>query len=147
VIDVRWVLGGPPGIEDYLAGHIPEAAFVDLDAELSGPPGAGGRHPLPASELFTTAMRAAGVSDSRPVVVYDEANSMAAARAWWLLRYFGHADVRVLDGGLAAWMTAGQPLASGPEVLVPGGLPGGNGAGATRRAAGRPGPGALHRHP
>ena len=65
-------------------------------------------------------MRRAGVSDGRPVVAYDAATSQAAARAWWLLRYFGHADVRVLDGGLAAWVQAGRPCETGRVQAPPG---------------------------
>lgn len=109
LLDVRWRLGGPPGIGDYAAGHIPDAVFVDLDADLAAPVGDGsaGRHPLPDPEEFTTAMRRAGVRGDRPVVVYDAADSTAAARAWWLLRYFGHPSVRVLDGGFRAWRAAG----------------------------------------
>ena len=106
LLDVRWRLGGPPGRELYAAGHIPGAAFVDLDQDLAGPPGPGGRHPLPAAADFERAMRRAGVSDDTPVVVYDDADSTAAARAWWLLRYFGHQSgpgarrrVPRLDGG------------------------------------------------
>ena len=110
VLDVRWELGGPPGLELYLEGHIPGAAFVDLDTALAGPPGVGGRHPLPGAEAFARSMRAAGVSSDRPVVVYDSGNSIAAARAWWLLRYFGHPDVRVLDGGFSGWSAAGNPI-------------------------------------
>ena len=109
LLDVRWRLGGPPGRELYAAGHIPGAAFVDLDADLAGPPGAGGRHPLPRPADFERAMRLAGVCDGLPVVVYDDADSTAAARAWWLLRYFGHRSVRVLDGGFRAWTAAGLP--------------------------------------
>jgi thiosulfate/3-mercaptopyruvate sulfurtransferase len=111
LLDVRWRLGGPPGRELYGAGHIPGAAFVDLDGDLAAPPGAGGRHPLPATADFETAMRRAGVRDDRPVVVYDDADATAAARAWWLLRYFGHPSVRVLDGGFRAWSAAGRPVA------------------------------------
>jgi thiosulfate/3-mercaptopyruvate sulfurtransferase len=114
LLDVRWELGRPPGIEDYLQGHIPGAVYVDLDTELSAPPGPRGRHPLPDAESFAAHMRAAGVSHQRPVVVYDAATSMAAARAWWVLRYFGHPDVAVLDGGLAAWTAAGYELQTGP---------------------------------
>jgi thiosulfate/3-mercaptopyruvate sulfurtransferase len=110
LLDVRWRLGGPPGRELYDAGHIPGAAFVDLDLDLAGPPGEGGRHPMPAAAQFEQAMRRAGVSDERPVVVYDDADSTAAARAWWLLRYFGHPSVRVLDGGFRAWTAAGYPV-------------------------------------
>jgi thiosulfate/3-mercaptopyruvate sulfurtransferase len=110
LLDVRWRLGGPPGRELYDAGHVPGAAFVDLDLDLAAPPGAGGRHPVPATADFEKAMRLAGVRDGRPVVVYDDADSTAAARAWWLLRYFGHPSVRVLDGGFQAWTAAGQPV-------------------------------------
>jgi thiosulfate/3-mercaptopyruvate sulfurtransferase len=113
LLDVRWRLGGPPGRELYDAGHIPGAAFVDLDRDLAAVPGPGGRHPLPATADFEAAMRLAGVSDGRPVVVYDDADSTAAARAWWLLRYFGHPSVRVLDGGFRAWTAVGHPVESG----------------------------------
>ena len=102
---MRWELSGPRRA-DYEQGHIPGAVFVDLDAALAGPPGEGGRHPLPTAEAFGEAMRAAGVSGDRPVVVYDGGNSVAAARAWWLLRYFGHPRVFVLDGGFSGWQAA-----------------------------------------
>jgi thiosulfate/3-mercaptopyruvate sulfurtransferase len=110
LLDVRWELGGPPGRDLYLEGHIPGAAFVDLDTALAGPPGAGGRHPLPDADVFGDAMRAAGVSADRPVVAYDAGNSIAAARAWWLLRYFGHPNVRVLDGGFSGWVADGYAI-------------------------------------
>jgi len=118
VLDVRWRLGGPPGVDIYVAGHVPEAVFVDLDRDLAGPPGPGGRHPMPATAAFEAAMRRAGVSAGRPVVVYDDADSTAAARAWWLLRYFGHSSVRVLDGGFRAWTAEGEPVSAGPPLLV-----------------------------
>jgi thiosulfate/3-mercaptopyruvate sulfurtransferase len=127
LLDVRWELGPPPrpapassSRELYEEGHIPGAVFVDLDRELASAPGSGGRHPLPAAEAFTRSMRAAGVHEDRPVVVYDAQTSMAAARAWWLLRYFGHRDTRVLDGGLAAWARWGGNLASGDETAQSG---------------------------
>ena len=113
LLDVRWRLGGPAGRELYAAGHIPGAVFVDLDRDLAAPAGRGGRHPMPAAAAFQAAMRRAGVRDGQPVVVYDDADSTAAARAWWLLRYFGHDQVRVLDGGFRAWMAAGGPVETG----------------------------------
>ncbi|OKK04851.1 3-mercaptopyruvate sulfurtransferase [Streptomyces sp. CB03234] len=106
LLDVRYQLGGPPGRPAYEAGHIPGAVYVDLDTELAGPPGAGGRHPLPDVAEFGAVMRRAGVRADSPVVAYDGGQGWAAARAWWLLRWTGHPDVRVLDGGLAAWRGA-----------------------------------------
>ncbi|MGW1128131.1 sulfurtransferase [Streptomyces sp. NPDC002526] len=127
LLDVRWQLGGPHGRPDYEAGHIPGAVFVDLDAELAGPAGTGGRHPLPDPAEFGAAMRRAGVRPDSPVVVYDGGQGWAAARAWWLLRWAGHADVRVLDGGLAAWtgeLSKETPdPAEGDFVPAPGALP------------------------
>lgn len=111
LLDVRWQLSlakaaGAPAFDgraEYAAGHLPGAVFVDLDRELAGAPGTGGRHPLPDLAAFGAAMRRAGVSAGRPVVVYDGGQGWAAARAWWLLRWTGHPDVRVLDGGLPSW--------------------------------------------
>ncbi|WP_182876511.1 sulfurtransferase [Microbispora sp. H10670] len=130
ILDVRWRLGGPPGIESYREGHVPGAVFCDLNADLAAPPGPAGRHPLPAPEDFGAAMRRLGVSGARPVVVYDDADSTSAARAWWTLRYFGHGDVRVLDGGLRAWTRAGLPVSKeegpvppGDFAARPGGMP------------------------
>ncbi|HEU4568578.1 MAG TPA: rhodanese-like domain-containing protein, partial [Marmoricola sp.] len=107
VLDVRYRLGGPSGLPEFAAGHVSGAAYVDLDRDLAGPPGNGGRHPLPDPARFAAAMRAAGVSGSRPVVVYDDWGARAASRCWWLLRHHGHDDVRVLDGGWPAWVAAG----------------------------------------
>jgi thiosulfate/3-mercaptopyruvate sulfurtransferase len=131
LLDVRYQLGGPPGRPEYEAGHIPGARYVDLDTELAAPPGPGGRHPLPDLDVFTAAMRRAGVGPDRDVVAYDAGLGWAAARAWWLLRWAGHERVRVLDGGLAAWTAAGLPLeksgapepADGTFTPVPGALP------------------------
>ncbi|WP_433354158.1 sulfurtransferase [Microtetraspora malaysiensis] len=133
ILDVRWRLGGGPSDrKSYVEGHIPGAVFCALDADLAAAPGPGGRHPLPEAADFQAAMRHLGVDGSRPVVVYDEADSTAAARAWWTLRYFGHPDVRVLDGGIRAWRHAGLPVEEGEEdatgrggdfTAVPGGMP------------------------
>ncbi|GAA2619509.1 sulfurtransferase [Streptomyces vastus] len=127
VLDIRYQLGGPNLRPAYEEGHIPGAAFVDLDSELAAPAGAGGRHPLPDMEVFGTAMRAAGVSADRDVITYDGGLGWAAARAWWLLRWTGHPSVRVLDGGLAAWdgpLEAGVPSpVAGTFLPSPGALP------------------------
>jgi len=116
VLDIRWQLSDGSQPDLYASGHIPGAVFVDLDRDLAAPPGAGGRHPLPAAEDFERAMRTAGVADDGLVVVYDDADGLSAARAWWLLRYFGHDEVALLDGGLGAWLAAGRPLADGDET-------------------------------
>ena len=132
VLDVRYRMGGgPAGPGEYAEGHVPGASYVDLDSALAGPPGPGGRHPLPDTWVFQDAMRAAGVSGDRRVVVYDDWAAHAAARCWWLLRYHGHPDVRVLDGGWSAWIAAGQPVETGAGAdvergtftAVPGALP------------------------
>ncbi|MFJ7424135.1 sulfurtransferase [Streptomyces uncialis] len=127
VLDVRWQLGGPSLRSAYEQAHVPGAVFVDLDADLAGPAGPGGRHPLPDVAEFGAAMRAAGVDADRDVVTYDGGQGWAAARAWWLLRWTGHPSVRVLDGGLAAWegpLEAGEPEPEpGSFRPVPGALP------------------------
>lgn len=120
VLDVRWWLGGPSGAAAYAEGHLPGAVFVDLDTELAAPAGAGSRHPLPTVDEFTKVMRRAGVWQRHPVVVYDAGDSMAASRAWWCLGYFGHPDVRVLDGGYAAWQAAGLPVITDAPAVDPG---------------------------
>ncbi|MEC4571264.1 sulfurtransferase [Streptomyces virginiae] len=117
LLDVRWQLGGPDQRPAYEAGHLPGAVYVDLDRELAGPAGSGGRHPLPDPEAFGAAMRRAGVAADTPVVVYDGGQGWAAARAWWLLRWTGHPNVRVLDGGLAAWTASDGPLTA--ERVIP----------------------------
>lgn len=130
LLDVRWRLIGPPGHDDYLAGHLPGAVFVDLDTALCGPPGVGGRHPLPDPAALQAALRAAGVRAGHAVVVYDGGDGLAAARAWWTLRWAGHWPVRLLHGGFPAWVAAGLPVStdapaptSGDIVVRPGDLP------------------------
>ncbi|PYG01810.1 thiosulfate/3-mercaptopyruvate sulfurtransferase [Georgenia satyanarayanai] len=112
LLDVRWTLAGRDRAA-YLAGHLPGAVFCDLDADLAAPPGAGGRHPLPSRDELAGAMERLGVRPGRRVVVYDGGVAAAAARAWWCLRWLGHEDVRVLDGGLPAWVAAGGQLEAG----------------------------------
>ncbi len=116
VLDVRWRLGGPPGAEEYALGHVPGAAFVDLETALAAPPGPGGRHPLPDPVVFEEAMRSAGVGNDRAVVVYDDWGGRSAARCWWLLRWAGHCDVRVLDGGWSAWVAADHQRSEDQDV-------------------------------
>jgi thiosulfate/3-mercaptopyruvate sulfurtransferase len=130
VLDVRWQLGGPPAAELYTAGHLPAALFVDLDRDLAGPPGRGGRHPLPDPEQLQERLRGWGIRSDSAVVAYDAADGTSAARAWWTLRWAGLSDVRLLDGGLAAWTAAGYPVstdeprpAPGDVVVRPGAMP------------------------
>lgn len=120
LVDVRWRLGGPPGREDYDRGHLPGAVYLDLDADLAAPPGPGGRHPLPAPGDLQRVLRAAGVRAGHPVVVYDADNGSIAARLWWLLRWAGHDQVRVLDGGFAAWAAEGRPVTTDVPTPAPG---------------------------
>ncbi|KAA1395336.1 sulfurtransferase [Aeromicrobium ginsengisoli] len=121
LLDVRWKLGGPPGRDDYLAGHLPGAVFVGLDTELAahGEP-QDGRHPLPSVESLQAAARRWGIGDGDAVVAYDDSGNLAAARAWWLLRWAGFDDVRLLDGGLSAWVASGGALETDDVVPEPG---------------------------
>nr|WP_271175750.1 sulfurtransferase [Leifsonia poae] len=121
VLDVRWKLGGPPGRGEFERGHIPTAVYVDLDTELAGH-GAptDGRHPLPEPDAFQASARSWGLNDGDAVVVYDDVSGTSAARLWWLLRYSGFGDVRVLDGGLTAWRETGGALETGPRAAEPG---------------------------
>lgn len=114
VLDVRWRLDRPEGRPEYLEGHVPGAVYVDLDHELArkGEP-TEGRHPLPTREALEEAARRWGIGDGDIVVAYDDVQSVAAARAWWLLTRSGLTDVRVLDGGLRAWAADGLPLETG----------------------------------
>lgn len=125
VDDPRWVvvdcrhdlmnLGA--GREAYAGGHLPNALFADMESALSGDKrGADGafrgRHPLPARAALIDTLRGWGIDDDSQVVAYDAHGGMFAARLWWLLRWVGHANVAVLDGGLAAWQALGLPLST-----------------------------------
>ncbi|MCW2532655.1 MAG: putative thiosulfate sulfurtransferase sseB [Blastococcus sp.] len=121
LLDVRWALGDDQGREKYLAGHLPGAVFVDLETELADPPSAAsGRHPLPSLQRLQSAARRWGIRDGDAVVAYDATGGLAAARGWWLLRWGGLPDVRLLDGGLDAWRRAGGPVEPGDVVPEPG---------------------------
>ena len=121
LLDVRWALGDARGRDHYRAAHIPTAVYVDLDSELAAPPqSADGRHPLPDVAALQEAARQWGLRAGQPVVVYDNSGGLAAARAWWLLRWAGLGSVRILDGALNAWTQAGFDLDSGEEQAVRG---------------------------
>lgn len=121
LLDVRWALGDPDGRRHHAEGHIPGAVFVDLDAELAAPAAAAdGRHPLPPVDALQAAVRRWGVRDGDGVVAYDDAGNLAAARAWWLLRWAGLHDVLLLDGGLGAWRRAGGAIETGEVTPEPG---------------------------
>lgn len=129
ILDVRWTLAGAER-EAYDEGHLPGAHFVSVDEDLATTAGEHGRHPLPSAEDFEAKMRSCGVDREHHVVVYDAQGGTSAARAWWLLRYFGHDDVRVLDGGFPAWVAAGEQVSTrhpshrrGDFVARPGGMP------------------------
>ena len=112
-VDCRWTLGTPgAGRELYLDGHIPGASFLDVDFDLSAPPGPRGRHPLPEPDDFAAAASRAGIGDGIFVVAYGTTGG--AERLWWLLRHFGHDDCAVID--LESWR---GPVATGEEEVEP----------------------------
>lgn len=131
VLDVRWQLVDSAGHDHYRAGHLPGSVYVDLDTELAAPPTPeAGRHPLPALADLQAAARRWGIDVGSRVVVYDDWEGKAAARAWWLLRWAGLTDVRILDGGIGAWKAAGMRISTGDAtprvgtvVLTEGHLP------------------------
>lgn len=121
LLDVRWALGDPYGHDRYRDGHLPAAVYVALDTELASPGAAAeGRHPLPDPTDFQAAARRWGIRQGDRVVAYDATGGLAAARAWWLLRWAGFDAVRLLDGGLQAWQAAGLPLETGEASPEPG---------------------------
>jgi thiosulfate/3-mercaptopyruvate sulfurtransferase len=121
VFDTSFDLTDPAaGGRSYLAGHIPGARYLSLDEHLSGPKtGRNGRHPLPDREAFAAQMAQRGVKEGVQAVVYDRTGAMYAARLWWMLRWAGHEDVAVLDGGLAAWQALGMPLETDDAGAAP----------------------------
>ena len=121
VLDVRWRLDEPDGRASYLQGHLPGAVYVSLEDELSDHSiGGRGRHPLPSGRSIEAASRRWGIRQGAPTVVYDDWNRAGSARAWWVLTAAGLADVRILDGGLAAWRSAGGRLATDAVSPSPG---------------------------
>ena len=121
ILDVRWRLDEPDGHAAYLRGHIPGAEYVSLEDELSDHSIIGrGRHPLPSGRSIEASARRWGIRQNVPTVVYDDWNRAGSARAWWVLTAAGLADVRILDGGLAAWRSAGGRLDTDPVTPSPG---------------------------
>lgn len=121
LLDVRWRLDEPDGYPTHLQGHIPGAVYVSLEDELSDHTVAGrGRHPLPSGPAVEAAARRWGIHQDRQIVVYDDWNRAGSARAWWVLGAAGLANVRILDGGLAAWRSAGKRLEKGSVTVKPG---------------------------
>lgn len=113
IFDCRFSLADPSaGRAAWRAGHIPGALHADIEADLSGPriPGVTGRHPLPSRAAWVERVRAWGLTPQTDVAVYDDAGGAVAARMWWMLRWIGHENVAVLDGGWQAWVAAGYPV-------------------------------------
>ncbi len=138
--DIRWALTDPDhGRQDYQAGHIPGAVFVDLDTDLSSEPGPG-RHPLPDPGVFAQTLGRLGIGPSDEVVVYDDMNNTIAARLWWMLKSIGHDRVRVLDGGYQRWVEEGRLVERGDTTRDRTTHPQGDFAGVATRhdLAGRP---------
>ena len=114
--DVRWYLDGRDGHAAFAEGHLPGAVWVDLDRHLAahGLPASEGRHPLPTPEAFAASMGSLGIGDDTVVVAYDDTGGLTAGRLVTMLRWLGR-SAAVLDGGLAAWVADGRPIATGPS--------------------------------
>lgn len=122
VCDVRWYLGAPDrGRQEFAQERIPGARYVDLDTDLADHGLTGrGRHPLPDPLVFAARMGQLGIGPDTTVIAYDDGSGVPASRLWWMLDALGHASVRLLDGGIAAWRAAGLPLETGhPLTPVP----------------------------
>jgi thiosulfate/3-mercaptopyruvate sulfurtransferase len=121
ILDVRWELAQPDGRAAHADGHVPGAVYVSLEDDLTDHAVTGrGRHPLPSGPAVQAAARRWGIDEGATVVVYDDWNRAGSARAWWVLRAAGLRDVRILDGGLAAWTAAGGGLETGVVTVDPG---------------------------
>ena len=122
IADVRWWLADPgKGRRDYDAAHLPGATFIDVDRDLVGPVGPG-RHPLPDPGAFAGRLAQLGFDDGSDIVAYDDAGGTIAARLWWMLDDLGHPRIRVLDGGIAAWLAIGGPVTESVATFPPGHL-------------------------
>ncbi len=121
IIDVRWYLTEPGrGYAEYTDAHIPGAVYLDIDSDLSAPRGKGpGRHPLPSAEAFEATASHTGIATDTHVIAYDSVGGGYAARVWWLLCYFGHKRVSLLDGGWQAWQAAGLPEEQAIPSIIP----------------------------
>jgi thiosulfate/3-mercaptopyruvate sulfurtransferase len=121
VFDCRHDLAKPDsGAQAYAAAHIPGARFLHLDRDLAAPTtGKNGRHPLPDAQTFMRTLGAAGVDSGKQVVAYDDKMGVYAARLWWMLRWLGHANVAVLDGGYAKWTREGRPVTAAVPQPAP----------------------------
>ena len=109
------------GRRAYRAGHIPGAVYVDLDRDMSAhPTGTNGRHPLPDRDAFAARMAALGATQDGLIVTYDHSGGYYASRLWWMLRWAGHGQVAVLDGGLDAWTQSGRALEESDRQPAPG---------------------------
>ncbi|MBT2292606.1 sulfurtransferase [Paenibacillus albidus] len=121
IVDCRFTLGQPQaGRASYEQEHIPGAVYLDLELDLSGPVGEhGGRHPLPDPQAFATRLAKLGIGNDSRIVAYDDESGMNAARLWWLLRYLGHEQVYILEGGFSAWKAEKFPVTDHQPVRVP----------------------------
>src|SRR5207244_3623233 len=121
IVDVRHDLGDYTlGLRNYHEGHIPGAHFLSVETDLAGPhSGRNGRHPLPSIDAFVKTMSSIGVDATKQVVAYDGGTSTYSARLWWMLRWLGHRNVAVLDGGMRAWQAAGLPLSTDIPMRKP----------------------------
>ena len=121
ILDVRWELPRPDGREAYAAGHLPGAVYASMEDDLTDHDVPGrGRHPLPSGRAIEAAARRWGIGADTTVVAYDDWNRAGSARAWWVLKAAGLPDVRILDGGLAAWTAAGGAIETGVVTPPPG---------------------------
>jgi len=121
VLDCRHDLAKPDfGAQEYATAHIPGARFLHLERDLSAPAtGKNGRHPLPDSQAFMRTLGAAGVDSGKQVIAYDAQTGVYAARLWWMLRWLGHENVAVLDGGYAKWTQEERPVTKSVPQAAP----------------------------